>query len=138
MDASNITSQYADSFQRATVLSAADCADRITGFTIPEGIILNTVTGSVVHILVNRGSRDGLALGDVLRVLRNGRAVGTLRISRVFPTDSEVEIVENFQGIRPTDVVRFIFPESRLALLGFRLEVEKSLRPPHSRYGIWD
>jgi hypothetical protein len=138
MYASNITCQYRDSFRRATILSAADCADMMTGFTVPEGIILNTASGSVISILVNIGSRNGLALGDELRVLRDGRAVGKLRISRVFPTDSEVEIVENFQGIRPTDTVRFIFPESRLALPGFKVGEEKSLRPPYSRYGIWD
>jgi hypothetical protein len=129
-----------DAFSRVTLSAAADCAAKMTSYKVPEGIILNTMsfTGPVAPILVNRGSRDGLALGDGLRVLRNGEKVGKLRVSRVFPTDSEVEIVENFQGIRPTDTVRFIFPESRLALPGFKVEEEKSFYPPPSHYGTWD
>jgi hypothetical protein len=106
----NGTAQDQDVFEQAARAGASACAAGFTGYSIPEGIILN----GTAELAVNMGSREGLVAGDKLRVLRDGTAVGTLQVSRVFPTDSEVVIIENRQGIRPTDTVRKIFPEQTL------------------------
>ena len=46
-------------------------------------------------------------------ILRERQRVGRIRISTVFPTDSEATVVENTLGIRPEDKARAVFPMPR-------------------------
>ena len=41
-------------------------------------------------------------------ILRERQRVGRIRISTVFPTDSEATVVENTLGIRPEDKARAV------------------------------
>jgi hypothetical protein len=96
--------------QEAVGKAAVQSVRMILANTLPEGIVLNTVGSDTVQVLINRGSRDGVTEGMNFLVLRDHQRVGKIRTTRVFPTDSEAAIVDNYQGIRPTDTVRAVFP----------------------------
>jgi hypothetical protein len=101
-----------DALAQEAVGKAAVYAVRdIVSYTLPTGIILNTVgSGDSLQVLINRGSRDGIVQGQDMIVLRDGTRVGRLRITNVFPTDSEARVVDLGVGVRPQDTVRAVFP----------------------------
>jgi hypothetical protein len=97
--------------QEAVSKSAVLSVKQIISFTLPEGIIINTVGGAEsLQVLINRGSRDGVKPGMEMLVVRDRVKVGKIRITNTFPTDSEAAVVENQLGLRPQDTVRAIFP----------------------------
>jgi len=91
--------------------AALQSVKEIVAYTLPEGIITNSVTDlGGTHVLINRGSRDGVKDGMDLLVLRSGNRVGRVRVTSVFADDAEGIVTENIQGIRPEDTVRATFP----------------------------
>jgi len=96
-----------DAIGKAAVLAVK----QILTFTLPEGIILNTVgKEGAVQVLINRGSRDGIKEGMEMLVIRDKVKVGKIRVTNVFPTDSEAVPTANILGLKPTDFVRAVFP----------------------------
>jgi len=88
---------------------------QILTYSLPEGIIINTV-GRVdsLQVLINRGSRDGIKEGQELLVMRDKQRVGRIKVTRTFPADSEAVVVDLGQGLRPMDGVRAVFPMPEL------------------------
>lgn len=82
----------------------------IVGFQLPEGILTNMLSPGT--IVVNRGAKDGIKVGMIFDVFRDGKRVGKVWASNVFATDAEVAALENLGGIQPQDRVRAVFPLS--------------------------
>jgi hypothetical protein len=76
----------------------------------PAGIILlNSGSEDPLPIVVSIGTTKGVYKGAFFDVERDGQHVARLRVKRVFPTDSECEVVEKTNlGIRPQDTARLI------------------------------
>jgi hypothetical protein len=98
--------------QEAARNAAYQSVRQILAYNLTEGTVLNIVgTEPNVTVLVNRGSRDGVRPGLEMIVTRGRQRVGKIKITEVYPTDSEAKVVENTLGIRPEDHTRAIFPE---------------------------
>jgi hypothetical protein len=67
------------------------------------------IVGAKDEILILHGSKSGMKEGMKLVAVRDAKLAARLRVSRVFPDDSEVRIVKNIAGLRPQDTVRVIF-----------------------------
>ena len=83
----------------------------IVAHQLVTSTVLN-VTGSIA--IINRGTRDGLKVGDELTVFRyipNSEVikVGKLKLARVYAGDSEADIRENTLGIAIEDQARVIY-----------------------------
>jgi hypothetical protein len=75
-----------------------------------HGTVLNTsVVGDNYEALLNIGARQGVKLGMRFIILRREDLVGRGRVRAVDPDFSTLAIQENFQGVKPEDVVRAIF-----------------------------
>ncbi len=97
--------------QEAVSKSVVAGVKSIVTFSLPEGIILSSVgDAGNLQVLINRGSRDGIAEGMELIVLRDKVRVGRLRVVKVLPTDSECVPLDNILGLRPMDKVSAVFP----------------------------
>jgi len=113
--------------QEAIGKAAVQSVRDILSFTLPEGIITNSVTQpSGTTVLINRGSRDGVEAGMEMLVLRNRQRVGKIRITNVFATDSEGRVIENLIGVSPTDTVRATFPEREFTTRGEIVKPKKT------------
>ncbi len=96
--------------QEAVSNAAYEAVRSMLAYNLPEGTVLNTVGSPPnITILINRGSRDGVKEGMEMIVLRNNIKVGTIRVTTVYPTDSEPSVVNYTMGISPEDHVRAIF-----------------------------
>jgi len=100
-----------DSLAQEAIGNAAVLAvKQILAFNLPEGTVLNTVgRENSLLILINRGSRDGIREGMELIVTRERQRVARIRVTSVFPTDSECEPADSNLGIAPGDKVRAVF-----------------------------
>lgn len=120
---SDIDSLAQEAVSKAAVAGVRD----ILAYTLPEGIITNSVTQpSGTTVLINRGSRDGVESGMEMLVLRNGQRVGKIRITNVFATDSEGKVIENLIGVAPQDTVRATFPEREFTTRGEIVKPKKN------------
>ncbi|MBI3720942.1 MAG: hypothetical protein HY248_00185, partial [Fimbriimonas ginsengisoli] len=71
--------------QEAISKAAVNAIHNINRYQLPEGTVLNTVgTPPDLQVLVNRGSRDGVQIGQDLIVLRSGVRVGRIRVTNAF------------------------------------------------------
>ena len=91
--------------------AAQDVVRQILGRQLATATVIGIETNSVI---LNKGVRDGVKVGDDIVILREGAnglktQVGKVRVSRVYPTDSEGEILENPGGIRPEDIARILY-----------------------------
>lgn len=92
---------------QAITNAAYNAVDAINNYSLPEATILNTRGQD--EVILNRGSRDGLTVGQEMIVIRNGGRVGKIRVNRVDATDSTATIVDGGKGIRPEDRARAVF-----------------------------
>lgn len=97
-----------EAVSNAAVLSVR----QILAYNLPVATVLSLVgaAGAPLIALINRGSRDGVAPGMEMIVLRRGQVVGKLRVTTVFPTDAEAEVIDNTLGVNIEDKARAIFP----------------------------
>ena len=115
----NTTMQF-EALDRA----AEKAAETILTTRLITGTIVNTMSWSrpgLPPILVNRGSRDGVYEGMLMDVLRDGQRVGRLKVTNVFPTDSEVRPLLANSGIAPSDKVRQVLKVPDFSVNGAKL-----------------
>jgi hypothetical protein len=91
--------------------AAQDVVRQILGRQVATGTIIGIETNTVI---INKGVRDGVKVGDDVVILREGAngqktQVGKVRVARVYPSDSEAEIINNDGGIRPEDGARVLY-----------------------------
>lgn len=91
--------------------AAQDVVRQVLARQLATGTVIGIETNSVI---INKGVRDGVKVGDDVVILREGAnglktQVGSVRVSRVYPTDSEAEIIANPGGIRPEDTARVLY-----------------------------
>ncbi len=91
--------------------AAQDVVRQILGRQIATATVIGIETNMVI---LNKGVRDGVKIGDDVVILREGvngkkLEVGRVRVARVYPTDSEAEIINNVGGIRPEDGARVLY-----------------------------
>jgi hypothetical protein len=75
-------------------------------YQLPEGTVL-TLRGDTVQI--NRGSRDGVTVGQEFVILRGRQRVGRVRVTRISGGDAFAAVTDRGRGIRPEDRARAIF-----------------------------
>ncbi len=103
------------------------------------------VTATVLNInvetvIINRGTRDGLHVGDDLLVLEyqpNGSTIskGTIRVARAYATDCECDATLN-NGIRPENIARALYrPNVILGIDNLESSNERSTRINFSTVG---
>jgi hypothetical protein len=72
----------------------------------PRRTIVMNIAGEAIFISY---ARNGLRVGDIFLTVRltdKGRVIGGKgRVARVYPTEAEAGIIENYQGVRPEDEV---------------------------------
>jgi len=97
-----------EAVSNAAVLSVR----QILAYNLPVATVLSLVgsAGAPLIALINRGSRDGVVPGMEMIVLRRGQVVGKIRVTTVFPTDAEAEVIDNTLGVNIEDKARAIFP----------------------------
>lgn len=111
---SRITLRPGEAAEEAVTRTVAD-----TGLAVVRDMVARqTVTGTVLNvnvetIIINRGTRDGLKVGDELVVLAyqpdgSFLSKGKIKVARAYATDSECESVEN-NGISPENIVRALY-----------------------------
>lgn len=81
-------------------------------YIIPEATITGTVENN--EVLLNKGSRDGLAVGMEMIVTRRGEAgaeevVGRVKITSLSPTDARAKVLRSMRGAQPEDRVRAVY-----------------------------
>lgn len=76
-------------------------------YIIPEATVQNSLGEN--QVMLNRGSRDGIATGMQMIVLRNKEIIGYLTVQGVSPQDSSAKITKSMRGIQPEDRARAIF-----------------------------
>ena len=90
-----------------------------TGLSVVRDMVQRQlVTATVLNVneqsfIINRGTRDGLHVGDELVALEyqpNGSFVtkGKIKVARAYATDAECEAIVNY-GIRPENIVRALY-----------------------------
>lgn len=120
--------------QEATSNAAILDVRQLLSNNLPEGTVISSVGQAPnIQILVNRGQRDGVEPGMEMIVLRERQRVAKIRITNVFPTDSEAEIVDAGLGIRPEDRIRAVFPMPGFTTRG---ELVKTARATHPTNAI--
>ena len=87
--------------------AAFEAVRTILNYTIPEATVLTTRAGK--EVLLNRGIRGGLKPGMEMIVIRNGEAVGRIRITEVSDSDAVGVIIESLRGIQTEDKARAVF-----------------------------
>ena len=73
----------------------------LVGGTRQTATILEVKKGK--EVIINRGERDGIHVGDKMIVVRGNLRVGRIKVSSVGPTDSRATIMEGGKEIRPED-----------------------------------
>ncbi|MFQ3548361.1 MAG: hypothetical protein SNJ70_01250, partial [Armatimonadota bacterium] len=76
-------------------------------YVIPEATVMNNIQDNIV--MLNKGSREGMAVGMRMIVLRQGEMIGFVEIVEVTPRDSKARVTKSLKGIQPEDKVRAIF-----------------------------
>ena len=121
-----------DLINRATGDAAMEVVRQVVSRQIVTATVLN-INQDVV--ILNRGLRDGLHVGDELIVLRegtNGRMTqeGRIRIARSYSADAEATVLSDPGGIRPEDIARILYrPRAAVTPLG-------DIRPISHRSGF--
>lgn len=118
----NIKQRPGEAVEEAVTRTVAD-----TGLSVVRQMVARqTVTGTVLNvnvdnIIINRGTRDGLKVGDELLILQyqpDGSFIskGKIKIARAYATDSECDAVSNL-GISPENIARGLYrPEFEINL----------------------
>ena len=77
----------------------------INTVSLPTATILNIrkTAQNTIEVPLNRGTRDGFRLGQVLMVIRGGERTGRVRITTIGPTDSKATAIEGGDKIKPED-----------------------------------
>ncbi|MGQ9455975.1 MAG: hypothetical protein ACUVRS_02495 [Armatimonadota bacterium] len=83
------------------------CVKTMVDYIIPEATVMMNIKED--HVMLNRGSRDGIKPGMRMIVLRRGEIIGYVEVRRVSPIDSDARIIKATRGIQPEDKVRAIF-----------------------------
>ena len=92
-----------------------NAAQAATSQVIQRQLPVATVMGvNPDYVILNRGVRDGIHEGDNLvieRIGANGQITreGMVRVARVYPSDSEADIIDNTGGVRPEDIGRVLY-----------------------------
>jgi hypothetical protein len=99
------------------------------------------VTATVLNInqnlvILNRGLRDGVQVGDELVVLREGAnntktKVGKIKIARAYATDSEADVLQNIGGIRPEDLARVLYRQEVVITPNATLQTAQHVTKPN-------
>lgn len=83
------------------------CVKTMVDYIIPEATVMMNIKEN--HVMLNRGSRDGIKPGMRMIVLRRGEIIGYIQVQRVSAIDSDAKIIKSMRGIQPEDKVRAIF-----------------------------
>ncbi len=91
--------------------AAQDLVRQVLGRQLASATVIGIETNTVI---LNKGIRDGVHVGDNIVILREGAGgkktrVGSVKVARAYPTDSEAEIISNPGGITPEDGARVVY-----------------------------
>ena len=109
-----IAARPGEALEEATTRTVGDSALDLVRQMVQRQLVTATVLNvNVETIILNRGTRDGLHVGDELVVLEyqtNGSTIskGRIKVARAYATDVECEAVLN-NGIRPENIARALY-----------------------------
>lgn len=86
-------------------------AAKMASYRPIEATVMNTAGRGLV--VINRGTGHGVRGKQEFLVIRDGAIVGRLKAFQVFPSHSEMTVVDNRLGIRPEDRALSVFPEPK-------------------------
>lgn len=102
-----------DTLVRATSNAAFLAVEQMNNYQLPEATVLNARPGEV---LLNRGGRDGVTVGQEFVILRGRERIGRARVISVQSTDATATVTDRGRGIRPEDRARAIFALPELGI----------------------
>ena len=112
-----VTARAGEAVEEAVTRAIGDTGLDVVRQMVQRQLVTATVLNiNVETVIINRGTRDGLRVGDDLLVLEyqpNGSTIskGTIRVARAYATDCECDATLN-NGIRPENIARALYRPS--------------------------
>ena len=136
-----VTPRAGEATEEAVTRAIGDAGLDAVRQMVQRQVVTATVLNiNVETVIINRGTRDGLHVGDELLVLEyqpNGSTIskGVVRVARAYATDCECDATLN-NGIRPENIARALYrPNITLNIENLQSSNERSTRVNFSTVG---
>ncbi len=109
--------------------AATRAVKQVRDFMLPEGRFLSCDERSRT-LVIDHGSQDHLQVGMELVVIRNGKRVSKVRVTKANPTTAECQVTLYEADVKPSDTWRAVYPQGLSPVIAYR-------HRPVPRIRIW-